>query len=130
VQETSNMPPKITPFAAVAALLLAALPAAATESNSALRCGWFENPTPGNAWLTDRHGQWLVGLQGGHQAEGDWPQFPETEWVSTNGSYGYGCACLRVVADAQALTIQRILSAKPRSLQACRDDRALTEPGS
>lgn len=33
----------------------------------ALRCGWFDNPTPGNASPTDRDGQWLIGLQGGHQ---------------------------------------------------------------
>lgn len=117
---------RIAGFAAALAALVA-LPAAAS-GDSALRCGWFENPTPGNAWLSDRHGQWVVGVQGGHQAEGDWPQFPETEWVSTNRSYGYGCACLRVVADASTLTIERILSARPRPLKACRDDRTLTEP--
>lgn len=122
------MPLKIARIAAIATLALASLPAAAAEPGSVLRCGWFENPTPGNAWLTDRDGEWLVGLQGGHQAEGDWPQLPETEWVATNGSYGYGCACLRVIADADSRTIQRILSAQPRSLKICRDDRALTEP--
>ena len=35
------------------------------------RCGWFSNPTPSNAFLSDRHGEWIIGLQGGHQAKGD-----------------------------------------------------------
>lgn len=39
------------------------------------RCGWFANPTPANAWLLDRHGQWTIGLQGGYQAEGNWPNY-------------------------------------------------------
>lgn len=39
------------------------------------RCGWFENPTPVNATLTDRDGMWEIGTQGGYQAKGDWPGF-------------------------------------------------------
>jgi len=93
-----------------------------------LRCGWFENPTPGNAWLTDRDGQWLIGLQGGHQAEGDWPRFTPARWVRTNGHYGHGCACLRVVADEASYEVQRIVSATSRPLRVCRRDKALTEP--
>ncbi len=29
------------------------------------RCGWFENPTPANATLTDRDGTWEIASQGG-----------------------------------------------------------------
>lgn len=28
------------------------------------RCGWFHNPTPNNATLTDRDGEWVVSTQG------------------------------------------------------------------
>jgi hypothetical protein len=95
---------------------------------SQLRCGWWENPTPSNAWLNDRDGSWTVGSQGGHQAEGDWPSFSDAQWVRTNGYYGYGCACLRVVADARSQRVERILSARARPLAACRQDRRLREP--
>jgi hypothetical protein len=92
------------------------------------RCGWFENPTPGNAWLTDRDGEWIVGAQGGHQAEGDWPDFADNQWVKTNVNYGYGCACLRVKADFKTRRILEIVSATAKSLSACRNDPTLTEP--
>lgn len=92
------------------------------------RCGWFENPTPGSAWLTDRDGEWLIGAQGGHQAEGDWPDFADNLWVKTNVSYGYGCACLRVKADFKTRRILEIVSATAKPLSACRNDPALTEP--
>ena len=114
-------------------LVLAALPpcasaAAPTEPaplHAVRRCGWFDNPTPGNAWLTDAQGRWTVGIQGGHQADGDWPDFPDDQWVSTNGHHGYGCACLRVLADPRTHEIQRIVDARPRPLRACEQDPAL-----
>ncbi len=39
------------------------------------RCGWVENPTPGNWSLMDHDGEWEIGIQGGRQAEG--PDFPD-----------------------------------------------------
>ena len=103
-----------------------ATPAAlAASSGPELRCGWFDNPTPGNAWLSDRQAEWVVGIQGGHQADGDWPDFPDAQWVPTNGHYGYGCACLRVLVDARKHEIERILGATVRPLKACEQDRAL-----
>ena len=107
---------------------LSSMAASAAEPSSAeakTLCGWFDNPTPGNAWLTDRSAEWIVGVQGGHQAEGDWPEFKAGQWISTNRSYGYGCACLRVVASAASHEVQRILSAKSRPLSACKKDPAL-----
>ena len=68
------------------------------------RCGWFENPTPGNAWLTDKDGEWLIGAQGGYQAEGDWAEFSDDQWVKTNGYYGYGCTCMQVTVDRKNMT--------------------------
>ena len=99
--------------------------AAARGPIPATRCGWFDNPTPGNAWLTDRQGRWVVGIQGGHQADGDWPDFPDDQWVSTNGHHGYGCACLQVIVDPRSHEIRRILNARPRPLEACEHDPAL-----
>jgi hypothetical protein len=104
---------------------------AAGADRAPILCGWFDNPTPGNAWLTDRDGEWTLGTQGGEQAEGDWPDFAADRWVETNGSHGHGCACMRVVADREAREIRRILAAWSRPLSACRQDRQLRgkEPG-
>ncbi|HNC22106.1 MAG: DUF4087 domain-containing protein [Candidatus Accumulibacter phosphatis] len=109
-------------------LLSAIAETGATEAPAGkpvFRCGWFDNPTPGNAWLTDRDAQWIIGTQGGHQAEGDWPEFQPGEWISTNRSYGYGCACMSVIADTSLHEIQRIVSAKSRPLSACKKDPTL-----
>lgn len=120
-------------WAGAALAASAAPPAAATSAASAasapvaaLRCGWFDNPSPGNASLTDRDGEWTVGLQGGHQAKGPWPKFGAGQWVRTgHGSAGYGCACLKVQADAETQDVITILSARAQPLSACRQDRAL-----
>jgi Protein of unknown function (DUF4087) len=87
------------------------------------RCGWLHNPTPANVWLIDRQGEWTIGEQGGYQAKGDWPAFTPQQWVETNGSHGYGCACLKVKADRQTHKIIEIKSSYARSLSACRQDR-------
>ena len=93
------------------------------------RCGWFLNPTPANAWLDDKEGEWIIGAQGGYQAEGDWPAFKPRQWVITNsGSYGYGCACLRVRVNHETHEVLEIKSAYARPLAACRKDRSLKEP--
>lgn len=57
-------------------LAMSACSAQAIPELAKVRCGWFENPTPANAWLTDRDGDWIIPVQGGHQANGDWPAFP------------------------------------------------------
>ena len=93
------------------------------------RCGWFSNPTPANASLYDREAEWVIGVQGGHQAEGDWPDFGPKQWVETNVHYGYGCACLRVRVDRETHKVTEIESARPRPLSACRRDRALKRWG-
>jgi hypothetical protein len=92
------------------------------------RCGWFENPTPGNAWLTDRDGEWIIGVQGGHQAEGEHPEFADDQWIKTNINYGYGCACLKVKVDYKTRRVLEIASATAKPLSACRNDPALKEP--
>jgi hypothetical protein len=102
--------------------------ASATAASPALRCGWFVNPTPGNAWLIDRDGEWVIGLQGGHQADGDWPTFSAARWVRDNGHYGHGCACLRMTADPHTRQVLRIDEAASRPLAVCRRDRRLPRP--
>ena len=110
----------ILPFLLAAAL---AAPAAATER----RCGGLHNPTPGNWWLVDRHGEWLIGAQGGYQAPGmdNMPDMTTRGWARTNGNYGHGCACLNVSVDRRAKRVTRIASATPLPLRQCRADRRL-----
>src|SRR5688572_15850301 len=88
----------------LAAVALAGRPGEAGAGvvvQSETRCGWFSNPTPANASLHDRDDEWVIGVQGGHQAEGDWPSFAPKQWVETNGHYGHGCACLRVKVERE-----------------------------
>lgn len=110
-----------------AAILLQTSPAFAET-----RCGWFENPTPANAWLWDKDGQWVISTQGvgeDENAAGDWPDFKDEDWVITNaGSYGYGCACMKVTTDLKTHYIVKIYSARSKKLALCRVDKALTEP--
>ena len=125
--------PSIRSTAGIAVLLwLVVAPAFAADPSGAgqpeRRCGWFENPTPGNATLTDRDGAWEIATQGGHQADGDWPEFADAQWVATNGHYGYGCACLSMRVDPAAHTVASIGNATARPLAICRRDKSLREP--
>ena len=111
----------ILPF--LLAVALAAAPAGATER----RCGWLHNPTPGNWWLVDWDGEWLIGAQGGYQAPGmdNMPDMSTRGWVRTNGYYGHGCACMNVTVDRRARRVTAIASATPLPLRRCRADRRL-----
>jgi hypothetical protein len=93
------------------------------------RCGWFSNPTPGNASFYDRDGEWIIGVQGGYQAEGDWPDFGPKQWVRTNVNYGYGCACLRLRVNRKTHEVTEIKSSRARPLSQCRRDRSLRRWG-
>ncbi|OOG58991.1 DUF4087 domain-containing protein [Polaromonas sp. C04] len=75
---------------------------------------------PGNASLFDRDGEWTIGIQGGHQAEGDWPDFTASQWVNTNRGHDYSCACLDGVADPRTHEVARIRFAHARALSVCR----------
>src|SRR5215831_2681773 len=72
--------------------------AASAGARFETRCGMFENPTPANISLYDRDGEWIIGVQGDYQVEGDWPwpAFGPKNWIKVNGDYGYGCACLEM----------------------------------
>ena len=105
--------------------------AAANPASAETRCGWFENPTPANAWLKDPDGLWIISTQGVESDEdtGPWPNFDDKDWVITNaGSYGYGCACMDVVTDSsnpKEKHIRKIKTSRPLPLAKCRDDKAL-----
>lgn len=122
----------LVPVAALAGAVLSIGAASTAQPPGEMRCGWFINPSPANVWLVDRHDGWIVGTQGGHQASGDWPKFAEAEWVRFGAAnYGYGCACLRVQADAKTKRVHRIFAASARPLAVCRGDPAIKgkEPG-
>ena len=105
------------------------VPDTAPQAQAQVRCGWFHNPSPNNVSLTDRDGEWTIAMQGQHDAKGDWPEFKKKQWVASgNGSYGYGCACLRVVADRETYRISSILSSTVKPLATCRRDRKLKSP--
>lgn len=93
------------------------------------RCGWLVNPTPGNWWLTDADGDWMMSVQGGDSLDDNsWGKVPELggkEYVATNGSYGYGCACLSVNVDKNAMQITKVFSGKNLPLKKCRTDKNL-----
>lgn len=104
-------------------------PHARADEKFETRCGWFSNPTPANASLHDRDDEWIISVQGGYQAEGDWPSFKPGQWVETNGHYGHGCACLRLRVNRETGRVVEIESARARPLAACRRDRSLRKWG-
>ena len=111
----------------------AAAPAAALAppgAETARRCGWLHNPTPGNWWLFDGHGEWILASQGGEQALGmdDMPDLSAGEWAETNGHYGYACACMKVTAIPGQLQVFSIASVAQKPLDQCRGDKALPRP--
>lgn len=110
-----------------AALLFASTCLASAEN----RCGWIENPTPANWWLTDRDGSWTIMVQGGYEAEGmDMiGDISAGDYVATNGNYGYACACMEVTADAENSRITMIHSFRQLSIAKCENDSALPRPG-
>ncbi len=111
----------------VLGLALTALPGPVLAEE---RCGWLENPTPGNWWLKDAHGLWVISAQGGPYAEGveKLPEPTPDRFVATNGQYGYLCACLSGTFDAGAQTMTRVDAARVSPLSVCRDDKSLPNP--
>ncbi|APR96993.1 hypothetical protein PATSB16_36570 [Pandoraea thiooxydans] len=117
---------------ALAACLGVALPCGVVRPAEAAqtRCGWLDNPTPGNWWLDDRDGSWTIGTMGGPQAQGidRIPDASDAQFVATNGPHGYSCACLKVVVDKKDMRVVRILSARQLPLATCRADTRLPKP--
>jgi hypothetical protein len=104
-------------------LVIAGYPSLALEK----RCGWLDNPTPANWFLVDRNETWTISAQGGYQARGmaNIPDVSEKEYMTTNGSYGYACACMNVSTDKKLRRILSIESFRQLPLRKCREDRSL-----
>ena len=58
----------------------------------------------------------------------DMPDMSTQGWVGTNGSYGYGCACMTVRTDRRTMRVTRLYSATPVPLRQCRADPRLRRP--
>ncbi len=95
------------------------------------RCGWLQNPTPGNWYLTDADATWTLSTQSDEpNASLEIPSLNEKKgwFVNTGGASGYACVCLNVTVDKQN---QRILTAskgKQLPLKKCTSDRSLPKP--
>lgn len=120
--------------AALAIALLGGLPAVTPAHAKPLnRCGWIVNPTPGNWWLTDREGDWILSTQG---QDSDLPgmdlipDLTEREFVATNGSYGYACGCMKVETSdgADGKRVVEVTGFKQLPIAQCRNDKALPKP--
>jgi Protein of unknown function (DUF4087) len=110
-------------LAIMCAALVISQPAYAAER----RCGWIDNPTPGNWSLDDKNGTWYLGAQGTDPIDGMEliPDMENKQWVRTNGSYGYGCGCLTMDVNHKNRQVIRVLSARQLPLKICRADRKL-----
>lgn len=100
-----------------------------------MRCGWIENPTPGDLFLIDKDATWTITSQA--QAEGpdadgidNIPDGDPKQFVDTShgAGHGYGCACLTVETNAKDQRITKVISGKALPLAKCRADKALPKP--
>lgn len=95
------------------------------------RCGWIENPTPGNYWIIDNAGLWVISTQGGQQATGDlaYPTDYANDYVASNGNYGYFCGCINATTDSRTNPhrVLTIHSASALPLAKCLNDKSLDQ---
>lgn len=124
-------------FLALALGALAPAGAAPRDAGSSeRRCGWYGNPTPGNAFLVDADGTWAISSQ--MQANG--PNAHGLDRLSAlddaertrvgHGSHGDACVCLQARLRPSDMRIVDIESVTPLPLRTCRADAALPPPPS
>ncbi len=126
---------RAAPFALSLALLLSGTTAIFAKEN---RCGWIQNPTPGNYWLDDGEGSWMMMAQGSDQEPlgmENMPDFTTGDFVKTNGYYGYACGCIQAETERSAAfgdgfvgVITAIYSVRQLPISQCRADAALAQP--
>ena len=98
------------------------------------RCGWYENPTPGNLMLADKDGVWWITSQmeanGPDAADAEKaPYFNSKQYIATQpNGYGYGCACLTVESDAKEMRITKVISGETVPIAKCKQDESLPVP--
>ncbi|NBN77092.1 DUF4087 domain-containing protein [Microvirga tunisiensis] len=111
-------------------LLPLSLAAGVAEAAPETRCGWVVNPTPGNWWLTDRDGDWILATQGsdaealGMENIGD---ISAGDYKAVNGPYGYACGCMKVETEVsgEGRRITVVYSFKQGKLAQCARDKTL-----
>jgi hypothetical protein len=120
----------LVPMLVTGAVAREPLPLRTALQKPAPRCGWVVNPTPGNWWLTDRDGDWIMAMQGGYETAGmeNIPDLTTREWVANNGNYGYACGCISGSFDPKRMKVARIDKYQRKPLAACRSDRKLPKP--
>lgn len=105
---------------------LNASPAAPAPRNI---CGWIDNPTPANYWITDAAGLWVISAMGGYQAEGDVAsQNDDNQVIYTNGNYGSWCGCVKATTTdsrKNGRRIVKIVSSKVLPLSKCLNDSSI-----
>lgn len=95
------------------------------------RCGWLQNPTPGNWFLTDAEGSWTISTQGQNPNDAiELPVLNEKKgwFVKTGGSSGYACSCLSVTVDKPNKQILTASKAKQLPIKKCSTDKSLPKP--
>ncbi len=113
--------------ALIVALALAAQLAPGAALADEKKCGWIVNPTPGNWWLSDAKGEWMMSTQGGAQAEGMdlAPDLTVHDFVKTNGEYGYACGCIEGVFKDSGKEVKKIVAFAQKPLSVCKNDKSL-----
>ena len=96
------------------------------------RCGWLHNPTPANMWLIDSAGSWGISAQGTPSALDDksmdlvyQASANKNEFVRTNQSYGFSCACLTVDVNKKKKSIIAVYKSKQLPLKQCLEDASI-----
>lgn len=95
------------------------------------RNGWYVNETPGNMALIDRDSEWIIGVQGGSQA--DWQTdvdffANDDQFVQSNPPHGYACVSMRVESDHKTKRILKVLGGRQLRLKDCLEDREIPLP--
>ncbi|MCS6960762.1 MAG: DUF4087 domain-containing protein [Pseudanabaenaceae cyanobacterium SKYGB_i_bin29] len=96
------------------------------------RCGWLENPSLGEWYLTDRLATWEIARPNGFNARGveNIRITSERDFVYTKRNYGYTCACMDVTTTRFDTTwrITSIRNFRQQSLKQCLEDPDLPRP--
>ena len=103
----------------------------ANAASAELRCGWIENPTPGNYYLTDREARWEMSAQGGmYEAEGmdNIGDLSSGDYRATNGNNGYACGCATVKTDPDSQRVVVIDAFEQKTIADCEADPNLPIP--
>ena len=96
------------------------------------RCGWLDNPAPGQYQFTDKQATWTIMKRGGYKLPAvsmkNLPVQQPNEFVRTNGSFGYSCSCMSVTTDARSKRITSIVhKGKQVLLKRCLEDKSIAD---